>query len=130
MSRNYSFTLLKMNTKYGVMFGTYDQIQEDIKHQDKIANEQKDLTNPYNKDLVIKATEYVNNYQMYNTLRPILREQDYKKLIELWDSPDCKDFNEFITKCEVCTDWYKQDEHGNCYGGFWKYPENSYENVL
>ena len=34
---------------------------------------------------------------------------------------------EFIARSDCCSDWYKQDRHGNCFGGFWEYPEGSYQ---
>lgn len=48
---------------------------------------------------------------------------------EIWNNNKemtCEDFNEEFGRV-ACSDWAKMDKHGDCYGGYWKYPEDSYE---
>lgn len=85
--------------------------------------------------IVLNKTEQVNGF-LLERMEDSVDEQYFPysyflKLEELFNTPNTMTKEEFIDKFDhtVCTDWGKQDENGECFGGFWKYPEGSYEHV-
>jgi len=126
------------------------QIQAQIEAYRKRERDQFDLTNPFNQPLIMEATEIVNGYALYPTSLPVFTESCYNETIDMWlNETNIHDlirqkftpflgqriinyldsFNEFNEQCnsEMCSDWNKQDEHGKCFGGFWNFPEDSFE---
>lgn len=101
---------------------------------DKCNQRLEELAPEYYRVIIeMDEAEELNGYQLYtcshhiysfdNFLSDIVPAfESYKKVPEMTKE-------EFIAKFEdmACTDWSKMDEHGECYGGFWKYPEGSYE---
>lgn len=79
----------------------------------------------------MSETEEVNGYKLYNVdgTANLFVLSFYEKLIELMDSKKEWTFEEWRQAMEktCCSDWMKQDRHGVCFGGFWRYPEGSYE---
>lgn len=75
------------------------------------------------------SPKYTNGFELFlrNT---VFKKNSYDKLIVIWSKPTgTLKFEEFEILCGFCSDWYKMDEHGERYGGFWKYPEDSYEYI-
>lgn len=74
----------------------------------------KNKTTKYKKDICDQLKPYTN--------------LDIAKMITEYTDNDISDeeFMEWI-EAECCSDWAKQDQHGECYGGYWEYPEGSYE---
>jgi hypothetical protein len=72
-------------------------------------------------------SEQVNGYKLCDNFR--LNYMEYRELLPSWLSTKEYNWDEFLEKIRkvACADWYKMDEHGESFGGFWKYPENSYE---
>jgi len=100
--------------------------------------EEKEVDNtddPYNTGLVkMKKDEYVNGFQLLPVVSdtPLMFQALFREFLQLWNDQDQDQFHDFKTfeaHCEdqMCSDWCKQDEHGNCFGGYWKFPDGSYE---
>ncbi len=98
----------------------------------------------YKQDLVMDATEVVNGYKLRGSTGMVVSFADYRRLCDVWDgkrrledgewfvyADPCPEptFEEFLDLFEdqACTDWKKMDEHGVCFGGFYAYPDGSYE---
>ena len=77
--------------------------------------------------IIMSENEEVNGYKLFETSTNIMDYETFKMLMSLKDIvvPD-KEFMEWLND-NCCSDWYKQDRHGECFGGFWKYPEGSEE---
>jgi hypothetical protein len=116
-------------TPYGMMEGrNFADIQRRVEECNLEKKKQEDKSNPYNADLVIEKDEMVNGYKMIGSKEPYMPEDMYNSIVEIWkNSKDCESIDEFLDKNEFCSDWNKQDEYGECYGGYWKYPDGSYE---
>jgi hypothetical protein len=75
-------------------------------------------------------SEKVNGYYLYNVCKTnmVMTRERYNQLSELYDDNSMTDieFKEWFTK-SACTDWYKQQPDGTCFGGFWDYPKESEE---
>ena len=82
----------------------------------------------YSDETKIMMTEYeeVNGYKLYEIDQNIMSYEDFIKYRKTLNThtPD-KEFLEWLND-NCCGDWYKQDRHGKCLGGFWQYPEGSY----
>lgn len=79
--------------------------------------------------IIMTQDDEVNGYKLYNIDDNIFTEPYFNSLEKIWNENNNMTFEEFYEKYddEACSDWSKQDEHGECYGGFWKYPKGSYE---
>jgi len=88
--------------------------------------------------LIIPEDEIVNGYEISarSGEHNFLIEEDYNLLIKIWldidKYPNFSDVNSFMKAChrgkyQFCSDWNKMDEFGECFGGYWKYPEGSVE---
>ena len=76
--------------------------------------------------------ENVNGYQLFDEKKRVLVGfEHFCSLAEAYMQNTDMDKEEFwewyVGDDGVCSDWCKQDRQGNCYGGFWEYPEGSYE---
>jgi hypothetical protein len=87
----------------------------------------------YDKEIIMYETEEVNGYKLYNCENNLLSVNYFNQMKELWFNneenkkyDEYEDFEKWFTD-NTCSDWAKQDEHGNCFGGFWDYPEGTYE---
>jgi hypothetical protein len=84
-------------------------------------------------DVECSAGEVVNGFELYpvNKGVNIFQWELYKELSDLADQeqPDARSESAFADamRSECCTDWHKQDIHGECYGGPWNAPEGSPE---
>lgn len=83
--------------------------------------------------IMLHHTEQVNGFQLVR-MEDSVDEQyvpySYFLTLEtLFNTPNTMTKEEFMKKFEetACADWGKQDENGECFGGFWKYPEGTHE---
>jgi hypothetical protein len=113
-------------TSYGLGIRIY---QNDLKLvNDRI--KQLSKSKYYDSNVKMSENEKVNEYDLKNVSTNFLQEDAFNSL---WKLFKINDFNmtweTFYDKFDdiACSDWSKQDRHGTCYGGFWKYPEESYE---
>ena len=83
----------------------------------------------YETKLIMKYAEEINGYKLYDTDSYIMDFELFEKLRQLLKSNEPMLKEEFETKFEniACSDWCKMDRYGECYGGFWKYPEDTEE---
>lgn len=97
----------------------YDAIEQMIRQHDP---------SPFYEKLETINTEIVNGYQMYNG-GEVFDKKTFDKLLIIWNNNKQYTPEEFYDQYDslACSDWSKMDRHGECYGGFWKYPEDSYE---
>lgn len=86
----------------------------------------------FKKPLKITENEIVNDYKMIYTSK--IREQIFNyyyflDLEKLYNTPNTLTEKEFMEKYDdlACSVWSKMDKHGECFGGYWKYPDGSYE---
>ncbi len=105
-----------------------------FKHHTEFVLEKFDAFVPewYKIPVQINKNEKINGYELYDKLDddiPWFRYDYFLKLEKLFNEQNTMDEEEFYTKYDekVCTDWCKMDEHGECYGGFWKYPDGTEE---
>ena len=83
--------------------------------------------------VTLSSSEKVNGYDLHDLNEeinnPFFRYPDFVKLESLYNTPNSMVEFEFLDKYqdEACSEWSKQDECGECYGGYWKFPEGSYE---
>jgi hypothetical protein len=83
----------------------------------------------YNQKLEIFESEEINGYKLYNTKVNVMSYDFFKELIILWNKDVEYTYDEFYEKYDsmACSDWSKQDRHGESFGGFWTYPDGTYE---
>jgi len=88
------------------------------------------INNGYYELLPMLSTEEINGYKLYDIKgRQLMNWRTYESFKKIWEEEKCTTYEEFKAEFTqiACTDWYKQDRHGECFGGFWKYPEGSPE---
>lgn len=112
-------------------FGLWPEDFERIAERKRQLVVKKDLRAKlfYDHKLVIHDEE-INGYKLLDVDGDnIMDFEEFKVLCVRWDEPDItkEEFDEWLDK-HLCSDWAKQDRHGECYGGFWKCPKGSYEN--
>jgi hypothetical protein len=93
----------------------------------KIKN--KSLSKYYkNTQIIFTPDTYVNGYKLFDCKENIFDEQQFNQLNDKWNDKtmDYSKFSDLYEK-DACSEWAKQDRYGNCFGGFWKYPEGSDE---
>lgn len=88
--------------------------------------------NFYKISIIMSKTEIVNGYNLYDLNEKngkIFDYQHFTKLTELFHTKNTMNKAQFMTKYwnDTCSDWAKQDECGECFAGYWKYPEDSEE---
>lgn len=76
-------------------------------------------SNPVTYNYFLKLCKIWKNLMEYKDDEWVEKSEPLEELTE-------KEFFELFDKT-ACRDWGKQDEHGECFGGFWKYPDNSDE---
>lgn len=84
----------------------------------------------FKKLLLMDENEEVNGYKLYSCGdgEPIMFYSDFMKFCQVMDDKDANmSLETFKDKLDCCSDWHKMDEHGNSFGGFWDYPEESLE---
>jgi hypothetical protein len=81
----------------------------------------------YRQPLTMSETETVNGYALYDTKEPIMYYNEFKRLSALMQDSTPMTLDEFMEKYDEtsCKDWGMMDEHGECFGGYWDYPEGS-----
>lgn len=77
-----------------------------------------------------------NGYALYTVSHNIMQEADIERWVETWNKC-CEDddddleywpgFWDHFTDT-TCSDWCKQDDHGECFGGFWQAEDGSFDN--
>lgn len=83
--------------------------------------------------IVMDHNEKVNGFFLHDIKEDVNNQMlfysHFQELEILYNTPNTMTKEEFMDKYYgvACSDWSKQDECGECYGGFWKYPEDSYE---
>jgi len=110
------------------MFEMYPPPPPSLEHT-LISNHIFSLSAPnFQKKIIFAGDEIVNGYKLYPCKVHIFSYPHFRELLELWNMPDMSK-DEFIKKYNniACSDWAKMDEHGECYGGYWKCPEDSEE---
>ena len=83
----------------------------------------------YDNKIIMSENEKVNGYKLYNLNDELFDYETFKKFSILFVDNNTIPHDEFIEWLDdnCCSDWNKQDRYGECFGGFWKYPEYSYE---
>jgi len=112
---------------YGPPKPMYKQMEEVDKLIQKVSNSNYYLPE---KAVVINNKEKVNGYLLYGT-NSLMEEDAYKFLCKIWndENNNLEDKDKFMEKYDknACTEWGKMDETGGSFGGFWDYPEGTYE---
>ena len=90
----------------------------------------KFVPSSWNTPLALSHESKVNGYNLYSTREtPMMDYSDYLILLKTLDKPDINSFEDFFEKYDtkMCTDWSKMDREGECFGGHWKFPNDSDE---
>lgn len=90
-------------------------------------NDRINVLNNY--DLVIEVEKYtINGYETYSGKNE-MKYSDFLECKNEWYRKESMTYDEFAEEFErtACTDWNKIDEFGESFGGYWKYPEGTYE---
>ncbi len=82
--------------------------------------------------LCVDETIVVNGYELHSVKIDNF-QMGYDAFIELVNiclkpQPNDNEFYRWLDET-LCTDWNKMDEYGESYGGYWQYPEHSYERI-
>lgn len=91
------------------------------------------LFDPYFDDeislVIMKEEEVVNGYHLYDVSKNIMNRKIFRKICDLLASEKEWSKSEWTTAMQntTCSAWNKMDEHGECYGGYWKYPKGTTE---
>jgi len=84
-----------------------------------------DITN-----LTFSSNECVSGYSLYNCDYDIMTYETFKELLPLYmkndNNPPFNDFKQQMRDV-CCSDWNKMDEHGESFGGYWRFSEGSPE---
>lgn len=115
-----------INMDMGIYSRTPPPFSEDIRRVDDAL---EILIPEYSKDVGIAKGDIIHGYKMeWGSDRIRFSYDDFVLYRGLW-KPSHLSFEEFYNLYDrnTCTEWSKADRHGECYGGFWKYPEGSYE---
>jgi len=95
----------------------------------KLINERIELLTKCDYNPLIKFdVEEINGYTLLTDEFSV----PYDVFLEwknIWENNTEMTYEEFKEEFSstACTDWAKMDKYGECYGGYWKYPEDSYE---
>jgi hypothetical protein len=103
----------------------------------------------YKTPLQLSKQEVVNGYHLYDISNENLMEvEEYQELVSLLEEDEPREmssFQDFLLEGDkhprymsfddffelyskhACSDWAKMDELGECFKGFWEYPEGSLE---
>lgn len=76
-------------------------------------------SNPVSYSYFLKLCKIWKNLMEYEDGKWIEKSEPLKELTK-------EEFFKLFNST-ACSDWGKQDEYGECFGGFWKYPDNSHE---
>lgn len=79
-------------------------------------------------DVRTSKEERVNGFQLYERVSNLFYEEDFEHMCALADDRTQWSFRRFKEAMSdvCCSDWNKQDIHGECFGGPYKQPEGSY----
>nr|QBK86308.1 MAG: hypothetical protein LCMAC102_01030 [Marseillevirus LCMAC102] len=85
-------------------------------------------TNFYDQ-LIMNKEEEFNGYKLYDMITPVIHEYKFKKWLSAWNDTTNITKENFLKIYDKTADndWGKMDEHGIDYGGYWRYPQDSYE---
>jgi len=83
----------------------------------------------YKKPIQFLPDEIINGYEIKKFVGVKFEYDLFIKMKKKWNDATDLSYDEFsemfYDKC--CTEWYKMDRYGHCYGGFWNYPKDSAE---
>jgi hypothetical protein len=75
------------------------------------------MDNYYDNDNIIfmKESDIINDYQLYPSSKPFLRQTEFYELVELWNTNKKYTYDEFYSLYDstACHDWYKIDKNGD-----------------
>lgn len=73
----------------------------------------------FTKELVIKKSEMVNGYHLYDTDKLIMPYDGFADLVKKWNTNKQYSFDEFYEKCDelACTEWNKMNREGEYFTG-------------
>lgn len=79
--------------------------------------------------IIMSKDDIVNGYNLFNIDYNIMAYDDFVKYKKMWNDDEKMSHEEFINEYQdtACSDWNKMDEHGECFAGFWEYPDGSHE---
>jgi hypothetical protein len=124
--------------EYGNKFMLDSKDKEKFLCVDKYLNHHLELLeNPYyfkkQSFVQFQKNKKINGFDVHSfgaTVENIFNYRYFKELLLLMTTPDqMLNYNDWKKKmrASTCSDWNKQDEHGNSYGGYWEAPKESYE---
>jgi hypothetical protein len=125
------FFLPELSRQFLFQSPTYEAIVQ-------VKNRINDLFAPdsYKKPICFKPVDKINGYELGCDMNEILDGLffdwvQFKRFYSMWTEikPELDLVDGFYTEYDnlACSDWSKMDEFGECFGGFWKYPEESEE---
>jgi hypothetical protein len=104
----------------------YDKQLEEIEEQ--IAALECPL---FNQPMEMKKEEEVNGYKLGSCRQLAFTYGCFLQIAKLWHNQEenakYDTFEMFCNEVRFCSDWNKMDKYGECFGGYWKYPEGSPE---
>jgi hypothetical protein len=80
-------------------------------------------------DQPLPIDEKVNGWLVETPATPIMTKKLFDEFKVIFDNYKAISYEDFYARfnSDACSDWSKQEPDGECYGGFWKYPEGSEE---
>lgn len=83
----------------------------------------------YENDIIFDLDKTINGYKIPPASKLNIPFNFFLEWKDIWLDPTEMTYEEFSDQFDeiACTEWYKMDKYGECYGGFWTYPKNSYE---
>lgn len=97
----------------------------------KINDRINELVPEFKKDVGFAADDYINGYHIGKFAKFNFPYELFCEFKEKWQDDTKISFKKFreMFSDACCTEWYKHDHYGNCYGGPWDCPEGSYAKV-
>jgi hypothetical protein len=120
----------EMNCQSQFDLGSYGQLpfEKDVL---KIVQRMEELSPPkFMESLIMSSTEEINEYFLYDIKKyPLFAYDDFISYCEIWNSENQPEKYEFLEQYDeiACSDWSKMQPDGESFGGYYNYPEDSYE---
>jgi len=95
----------------------------------KLINERIEILTKCDYNQLIKFdVEEINGYKLQTDEFSVPYDV-YLEWKEIWDNSEKMTYETFKEEFghAACSDWHKMDKYGECYGGYWNYPEDSKE---
>jgi hypothetical protein len=117
----YSYTRRKSGSYYmaGIVYSPFMSLLNLVRD----AIDSKSTTDLYKElNVVYDGTEHRNGYLLPEVKNNLITEDMMHEWAKIWNTSKDVDFREFYDEylAQACTEWYKQDEFGECFGGYWK----------